>query len=238
MWSPAYARIRPSVAALVLKHERKKPRIEWRVAGTAIFLGRSPLPTFLTCAHVLLDGHHQQRGEFTCLTWEAGSKTVPLGVRVEHVFPEIDAAVFVTGHEVFGSPASFSERDLRLGASVAALGVPLPNEPELHADGGGTVNVQLRLTTGFVSSSDALARLPETRYTSPDLEHYELNMFAYPGISGGPLFDISGFVVGMMRGTRLARSEVVAPYSYADRNRELLSVLRQKGVPFELASDT
>jgi hypothetical protein len=61
-------------------------------------------------------------------------------------------------------------------------------------------------------------------------------MFGYPGVSGAPLFDTSGHVVGLMRGTRLHNGEAVAAYAYADRLHDILRFLRESGVAAKLAA--
>ncbi len=57
-------------------------------------------------------------------------------------------------------------------------------------------------------------------------------MLAYGGISGGPLFNLDGIVVGMNRGSASVGDQVVA-YSFALRNLEVCELLDAKGVSYE-----
>jgi len=205
-----------------------------KVSGACFAVAKDPLPIFLSCAHVLLDGHHRAEHPLLLSTGfgQPGSHP-PRGVTILAVKPEIDAVLFRAMGEVHCKTVAFANStDVANGLSVAALGCPLPSATEWFVAGAdglatGQLSVQLRLAAGWMSQDSAHARLPETLYTSPDLLHYELNMLGYPGISGGPLFNVSGEVIGMMRGTKLHAGQQVAPYAYADRLNEISEFLTE-----------
>ena len=238
MWESACARVTNSAAGLVTPHIRKDESVVWRVAGSAFMVARQPQPTFLTCAHVLLDGHQRARGRFKAATGfgALGSHPVVPDLTILAVKSEIDATLFQVDADVRCTPVVFaSVPQMATGMAVAALGCPLPSEYESVGGGVGSLAVELRLAVGWVSSIGSYVRFPATLYTSPDLLHHEINTLGYPGISGAPLFNLEGTVVGMMRGTKLDKGQVVAPYSYANRLAELLDFLNESGIPYAVA---
>lgn len=234
MWQDACESINQSVAVIVRKTVDKKGDDVWRTVGTAFQISNKPLPTFLTCAHVLLDGHGRDRWEHVLISGFGTTRCLPAGIRIEHTSLELDAVVFVSGNEAnCKSVSGFSSTVLTMGNPVAAIGFPLPKQPELY-EKSGSLHVNMRFSAGYISSHEASARLDKTLYTLLDLKHYEMNMFCYPGLSGGPLFDLEANIVGMVRGTALVTGNhewsTAAAYSYADRSVEIIDFLNPLGL--------
>ena len=238
MWQSPCAVVSRSVAIILQQKTNSAGKPEVRVLGTAFLIANDPMPTFLTCAHVMLDGHQRPRGTCVVAFGNAAGGPVITEAVVDQVAPELDAMTFVARSSAAGSAVTFNPRPAApMGAPVAVIGAPLPEAPTVYADGNSSLDIQLRLSAGWVSSSEAMVRLPDTLYTNPELRHYELNLHAFPGISGGPVFDSGGQVIGMVRGTRLAPGKVVAPYAYADRTSELLRFLTQRNRPFMVSAN-
>ncbi|NJN36711.1 MAG: trypsin-like peptidase domain-containing protein [Nitrospiraceae bacterium] len=223
--------VKPTVGIIIQKFVRPKKRVEWRAVGTAFQIAHDPLPTFMTCAHVMLDGHQRPRGEFAVFAGFGRGDTRLAGVRIEHVRSEIDALIFVSGHQAKSESIVFADDyTVGMGEPVAAIGAPLQSEPEWLADGTGKQDIAIRLAVGWACSHDIKRRFKETLYTDPDLNHIEINMLGYPGISGGPLFNAHGHAIGMMRGSAMSKGEIIAPYCYANRASELLAFARDANV--------
>lgn len=89
--------------------------------------------------------------------------------------------------------------------------------------------VTRRLSVGVVSGEEVSVCLPPARSEQP---MYELNLFSYPGNSGGPSFNRHGLVVGVNRGTRL-HDGTVAGFSWSIRNREIFSFLERSGTRYK-----
>jgi|SRR5688572_20998871 len=228
MWESA----KPSVAAIVGSFRPDNTPHQGReVRGSAFLVSRSDPPILLTCVHVVADEHMNVHPELSLACNFSMRPDVQhlAEARVEDLNSDLDLAIVGGGVEVQGEPVTFAARDpLVAGSPVASIGFPVQHEPMFDVHGGGSAEVELRLATGFVSSNDRFVRLGDTPYTLP---HYELNMFAYPGISGAPLFDLQGRVLGRVRGT-LTDDSVVAAYSYAVRTAEVLEWLDKRGVRY------
>jgi hypothetical protein len=75
--------------------------------------------------------------------------------------------------------ANIRDRSIRSGNSVVAIGCPYP----------GLLTSDFTVTTGYVSSLSGI--MNDTRYL-------QVSAAVQPGNSGGPLFDSSGLIVGMV----------------------------------------
>jgi S1-C subfamily serine protease len=150
--------------------------------------------------------------------------------------PGLDLAILdASPAAAIGKVMTFSDKaPLQAGTAIASLGFPIPQAPVL-TETGGRLSINLRLATGFISSPDYRGLFfQDAPWTTPDLQHYELNMFSYGGISGGPLFNLDGKIIGVVRGS-LQYNQQVAAYTYSLRNEEVLEFLESKGVPYEKA---
>jgi len=138
MWEIASARIRNSVAAIMRPYRiQSTGQRGYRAAGSAFQIACEGLPTLLTCAHVVADGHCRPFDDLE-LGCNFGSKGPHLlGARVLKIKPELDLAILETGTELQGQPVDFRDRALLLpmGTAVAAIGFPTQSEPEEYVDG-------------------------------------------------------------------------------------------------------
>ncbi|MGB7934338.1 MAG: serine protease [Gammaproteobacteria bacterium] len=236
MWQNAVKINEVSVGALIRECKGKRGEYSWRTVGTAFRIKSLPHPTFLTCAHVLVNGHGIEIGKHALVSgfpFISSNQPMIAGVRIEKISLDIDAAIFICGNEASGTPIQgMNNTILPRGTPVASIGFPIPAKP-IKTEKGGHFSVNQRFAAGFISSHESHARLVDTPYTRLDLLHYEMNMFCYPGLSGAPLFNLDGLVVGMVRGTALMENEKTSPvvvnYSFADRSDELLEFLAGAG---------
>jgi len=153
------------------------------------------------------------------------------GISVWTLIPELDLAVLRAGSEAArAKPIVFAGRGLLPpGRPVAGLGFPTPDRPVMHTT-GGQLTVSRRLATGYISG-EVTARFEDAPWTAEDLPHYEVNMLSYPGLSGSPLLDVEGRVVGVNRGIR-RHGQQIAAYSFSLRNQEVCRLLEERGMPF------
>lgn len=230
MWERACEVTKHSVHA-VLRKVQVKGRDVWFTVGTAFLIGREPPPTLLTNAHVVADKELSIHPDLALAVFLQPEAAVA-GLRVRQLVPELDLAVLDGGMEASrGTPVVFGEKEpMPPGRAVAALGFPIPAKPVLH-DKGGNLRASRRLATGYVSGPEITVRFENAPWTLEGLFHYETYMLSYPGASGGPLLNVDGKVVGVNRGS-LPHNQQVAAYSFALRNKEVLTYLDEHGIPY------
>lgn len=92
-----------------------------------------------------------------------------------------DLALLKIDNVDFGSiPFSISYRTIDVGTSVFVLGYPLR----------ATMGDEVKLTNGIISSKTGFEN---------DITSYQITAPAQPGNSGGPLFDINGNLIGIIK---------------------------------------
>jgi S1-C subfamily serine protease len=233
-WESAIERMKHGVHAVISKGIFKG-RPAWMTLGTAFLISLDPHPTLTTNAHVVADITLSIRQELALGVF-AYPSAAAAGLRVRMLEPGLDLAILDASPEAaIGKVMTFSDKaPLPAGTAIASLGFPIPQAPVL-TETGGRLSINLRLATGFTSSPDYRGLFfQDAPWTTPDLQHYELNMLSYGGISGGPLFNLDGKIIGVVRGG-LQYNQQVAAYTYSLRNGEVLEFLESKGVPYEKA---
>jgi S1-C subfamily serine protease len=233
-WETACERMTNSVHAVISKRIVKGNPL-WITSGTAFLISLDPYPILVTNAHLVADKNRNLRPEIALGVFSYPSAAAA-GLRVRVFAPELDLAILRASPEAaIGKVVTFSDRaPLPRGAPVASLGFPIPAAPRLR-ESGGSLSINLRLATGFISSSDHTGlSFDDAPWTPNDLPYYELNMLSYPGISGGPLFNLDGTIVGVSRGSRTYNQQIAA-YAYALRNREVLQLLEDNGLTYQKA---
>jgi S1-C subfamily serine protease len=134
-----------------------------------------------------------------------GGQAVVAKLKLRDLTKEMDLAIIEASPEAAAvPPVTFAPRDvLPIGAAVAATGFPIPDLPILDPSKGvGQLLISRRLATGYVSNYAAEGKTNDWPFVPDTLYHYETNMLTYGGISGGPVFDFNGRVVGLHRGGR------------------------------------
>jgi Trypsin-like peptidase domain len=229
MWEHACRIVKPSVAGVCRSYFVKgsAPK-RFKLSGSAFVITRVPFPVLLTCAHVVTDGlgHPYNDLVFACNFDAEGPHQS--SCRILNLNLDEDLALLEGGPEIRGPAITFNDGPLLpMGSAVAAIGFPLQSRPEISVDGSGSQSIDIRLAVGVVSGNNAFVRLPQTPHTVLDLKHYELNLSAYGGISGGPLFSQDGQIVGVMRGTKFDDHQTSSAYSWANRTPEIISYVRR-----------
>ncbi len=230
MWQQACSAIQYSIHPVIRK-QQVEGRTIWHTLGTAFLITCEPHVYFLTNAHVVTEnGASLQESDLALglVTTTAGVA----GLRVHAIAPSIDLAVLMASEDAKQlKPVSFAGASpLAIGTPVASMGFPLPSLPVLN-ETGGNLSLERRFAAGFVSTPTA--PMPSLSSSSPSdaISHYELNMLSYPGISGSPVFDVHGKVVGMCAATRLHNQQVAA-YAIALRNEEIFQFLDSSKISY------
>lgn len=232
MWRTACKRLDHSVHPVLLRTPKTSTLPElWQTIGTAFAINHKYNPTFITNAHVILDADGNQISDDDLAIYALTPEGGVAGFSPMIVAKELDIAVCEASKEAaVAVPVTFASTEpAAVGTAVASLGFPIPDAPEITPK-GSHLYVSERLATGFISSTSRPAKMPEWPW-SDGLPHYEVNMFLYPGISGGPVFDQAGRVLGVNRGGRLHEKHVTA-YGITVRNAELLPFLDQHHVEY------
>jgi len=150
--------------------------------------------------------------------------TDPDGERVDLRLVDRDQRTDVALLEVAGpewrSAATLrvAKRIPRVAEQVWGLGYPLTQFV------GGSV----KYTEGVVSSHEGLGGMPQ---------HYSVTMPIRPGSSGGPMFDASGNVCGIMDSTLKAKlvydplGHVAPEFNYAVKVEHIRAMLERHGIP-------
>ncbi|MGA2587155.1 MAG: serine protease [Candidatus Aminicenantales bacterium] len=237
MWRTAYKKISYSVHAVILETPKSgtQPKY-WRTIGTSFSIKGKPNPLLITNAHVVCNenGIPYDEKHLALAAFMPESKAGVAGVGIRFIEKSLDISVFEVSKEAVDIvPATFAKPAvLEIGAAVASVGFPIPHQPILRP-GGGSLTITKRLATGFISANDMK---PEFDRESAELTHYEINMLSYPGLSGAPVFDVNGFVIGMNHGSILTSGGNVAAYAYAIRGPEIIAYLERNNIKIEIST--
>ena len=224
MWQQACAGLDRSVHAVITQVPATSAvPMHWRTLGTAFAIDHEHNPTFLTNAHVVINAQGQPRTDLALAI--LGNSGAIAGASVRILELGLDLAVVEASTEAAQAvPVTFASRTPpKVGTSVASLGFPIP-EAAIHTPTGGQLSIRRKFAQGALSNPLIPCVIPTYPWAPADLYHYELNMLYYPGISGGPLFDIQGRVLGVNRGSANIGSQI-ASYAFALRNAEVLDLL-------------
>jgi S1-C subfamily serine protease len=243
MWQKACKRFSYSVQAILLKTAREGGKgFIWQNIGTSFAIKRKPNPLFITNAHVICsnNGEPYNNKNLAFVAHHSSEKPIICGIDIKFIDKTLDIAVFEASKEGEDiSPVIFAEPTvLQIGASVASIGFPIPENPKLTPT-GGQLSTNRRLATGFISSNECLSNFG---ILTKELKHYEINMFSYPGLSGAPVFNIDGFVVGINCGNLSYIEQVgsslysqhVTAYAYAIRGHEIIMCMEKNGIEIEV----
>jgi S1-C subfamily serine protease len=200
------ARAKPSVVIVGTYLETDAPR--FRFSGTGFVVGDGL--TIVTNAHVLPDPSVPNAGRVVQVqTWQGDRNWAPRAVRVVAVARERDLAVLrLEGGPALPALPLAEGPPPREGSELAFIGFPIGGALGFaHV----THRALLSSITGLVlpqASGQGLSPRAVRALRDGPMEIFQLDATAYPGNSGGPVFDVaSGQVVGVInmvlaRGTR------------------------------------
>lgn len=189
------ARVRPSVLPVGTYDELASPRFSFRGSGFVVEDGT----LLVTNAHVLPPEGTVPAPQLAALVLRADGQREARPARLLELDPVHDLALLRLAGPPLPALALAAPGAVREGMDVAFVGYPI----------GGVLGYSPVTHRGIVSSITAIA-LPSLnasqldprairRLRSGPFEVYQLDATAYPGNSGGPLFDAhSGHVIGII----------------------------------------
>jgi serine protease Do len=226
--SAAIAKVKPSVVVVGYFQETSSPRFRLRGTGFVVFEAN----LVATNAHVL--DPEASPGAHLSVYVRAAANTLQLR---RAVLVEVDKAhdLALLRFEGEGLPAlSLRDSDsVKEGESVAFVGFPI----------GGVLGFVPVTHRGMISSITPVAMpSPSARQLDPravtrlkegSFDIFQLDATAYPGNSGGPVFDPeSGAVIGVinmvvLKGTRESALSAPSGISYAIPAKYLVELMRR-----------
>jgi serine protease Do len=224
------ARIKPSLVVVGTFNKMKSPAFNMR--GTGFVIGNGTL--IATNAHVVPEMTGGESGQDTLMILSRhGTETRPQPVQLVARDPEHDLAILHLSGPPLPALAIGSSDAVREGQSIAFSGFPI----------GGALGFSPVTHRGIVSSITPIAlpignasQLKDKsilRLRSGAFPIFQLDATAYPGNSGGPLFDAeNGEVLGIInmvfiKATKEAVLEKPSGISYAIPARYLGDLLQR-----------
>lgn len=229
-WERSVAAVGPQAAASVdtVTVVRPEPAVPAAQPSRRLFLANTPTSSgsgfVVSDDGLVLTNKHVIRGCTTIRVREDGSEPVAASIRA--LDADDDLALLRPTRKVGNVVASFrADPAVRPGDDVVAVGYPL----------SGLLADQVNVSTGSVN---ALAGLYN------DLHLLQMSAPVQPGSSGGPLFDRSGNVVGVVV-TKL-NAKIVAEetgdipqnVNFAIKGAVARDFLKHSGIPFHTAEST
>lgn len=191
-------RIRPSVVAIGTFKRIRSPAFLFRGTGFAIDDGAK----IVTNAHVLPGTLTDDDGDLVALVLDKDGSRSPRPVRVLLNLPDTDLAVLALAGGALPALSIGAAERVREGQAVAFSGFPI----------GAVLGLSMVTHRGIISSITPIA-LPggnsrdinektARRLRSGAFNVFQLDATAYPGNSGGPVYDAeTGVVVGILNMT-------------------------------------
>lgn len=203
-WSAAAERVRPSIHSIW----GSQPALDGTVrafspVGTAFAVSREGL--VLTNAHVVTDADDAPYPRLSVLV-QTDTGNVLYGAALLAIDHARDLALLGIGDTTL-APVRWAESLAPVGTPLATLGYGLP-------EGGIVDTVQARVKTQFTVFRRFTAGYSSGYRTmvpgDPSTNVLEVDLFLFPGVSGGPTFDLEGRVVGVNRGHRQLGAEATS----------------------------
>ncbi len=223
------AKLKPSVLAVGFYKETQNPRFGF--SGTGFVVGDGNL--LVTNAHVITRAVEGEAGEGSLAVFTPGPQRLDSIRRLEviEVDKAHDLALLRFGGEAMPALALGTAQATREGQMVAFIGFPLGSNlglsPVTHRGIVSAItSVALPSPSARQLDSRAIKALKDGAF-----ELLQLDATAYPGNSGGPLFDTeSGAVVGVvnmvaLKGTRESALTHPSGISYAIPVEHVLRLL-------------
>lgn len=189
---------KPSVCAVGTFNGLDSPRFGFR--GTGFFVGDGSIVA--TCWHVLPEASAATRPGLTALAIQVGAPDGGLELREVELLNsdrQHDLALLrVKGRP--GPPAKLASSELpREGSDVALIGFPIGGALGFRHVTHRGILASVVISSLPAASSKQLNEGAVSRLREGSFELLQLDATAYPGNSGGPLFDVeSGHVIGVV----------------------------------------
>lgn len=223
-WVEAAAQVRPAVHSVWGSKEAVGGRLTaFAPLGTAFAI--VPDGVLLTNAHVVArpDSVPFPRLHVLVQT-DTGSVLFP--ATIVALDPHRDLALVQIADTLL-TPVRWAERRVPMGSPVATIGYGLPEGGIIdtaEARVKSQFTVFRRFTAGYSSGYRTLT--PGDASTNV----LEVDLFLFPGVSGGPVFGADGRVVGVNRGYRQFRDEAT-PYGHVVPRLVVGQFLEREGRP-------
>ncbi|MEO6626787.1 MAG: serine protease [Burkholderiaceae bacterium] len=229
----AVSRVKPSVVVVGTFRSTDSPR--FRLRGTGFVVGTGN--TVITNAHVVPEATENSEG--MTLVVQVRSSGQELSMRSATV-REIDrihdlALLRIDGPAVPALVVRDSDT-VREGQSVAFMGFPIGGALGFSAVTHRAIVSAITAAAIPVSSSRLLNETTIRAVRAGTFDIFQLDGTAYPGNSGGPLFDPEkGEVIGvvnmvLIKGTRESALSQPSGISYAIPSRFVLQLLERAGI--------
>ncbi|MFW6330854.1 MAG: S1 family peptidase [Gemmatimonadota bacterium] len=195
-WSAAAAAIRPSVHSVWgSRPVLGGTRTAFVPVGTAFALTRGGV--LMTNAHVVARGDGRPLPRLHVLVQTDAGPVLHESVIVA-LDQDRDLALLQVGDTAL-TPVRWARERALMGAPLATLGYGLPEGGIVDTTGAAVTSrytVFRRFTAGYSSGYRTLEA------GDPSTNVLEVDLFLFPGVSGGPAFGPDGAVIGVNRGHR------------------------------------
>lgn len=204
-WVAGAAAVRPSVHSIWASRPALAGMRAFGPVGTGFVVAvDSAGSLLLTGAHVISDTTGALLDRLTVLV--QGDSTVLYGAAPVAVDGKRDLALLRIPDTTL-TPVTWRTERVAMGAPVATIGYGLPEGGIVDTTGARVTTrytVARRFTAGYASSYRTLEA------GDPSTNVLELDLFLFPGVSGGPAFTRDGRVLGVNRGGFELRMEVTS----------------------------
>lgn len=194
-WVAAAAAVRPSVHSVWASRPALEGMTAFAPVGTGFVIGADSVgSTLLTNAHAITTRDGRLFRRISVLV-HSDTGSVLHGATVLAVDQPRDLALLGIGTTL--PPVRWAEERVPMGTPVATIGYGLPEGGIVDTTGAQVTTrftVPRRFTAGYSSSYRTLTP------GDPSTNVLELDLFLFPGVSGGPTFTRDGRVLGVNQG--------------------------------------
>ncbi|HAY34722.1 MAG TPA: hypothetical protein DCY06_11385, partial [Bacteroidetes bacterium] len=178
------------------------------ISGTGFAISNDGL--IVTCDHVIINADNiKVRGINNNFSKLYNAKVIVADNNNDIAVIQIDDPDFISIENI---PYNLSGNSIDVGSSVFALGYPLRS----------TMGDEIKLTDGLISAKSGY---------KGDITAYQISVPVQPGNSGGPLFDESGNIVGIIN----AKNSMAENASYAVKISYLKNLLESLSLKTDFA---
>lgn len=194
-WIAAAAAVRPSVHSVWASREALEGMTAFAPVGTGFVIAVDSVGSkLLTNAHAITTRDGTPLRRISVLV-HSDTGSVVHGAAVLAVDGERDLALL--GIPTVLTPVRWAAARVPMGTPVATIGYGLPEGGIVDTTGAQVITrftVPRRFTAGYSSSYRTLTP------GDPSTNVLELDLFLFPGVSGGPAFTRDGLVLGVNQG--------------------------------------